>query len=112
MGPEMPTLFDGTYGTDDIAEILDRMHANSPWPSSISRQLWQLRRATDVAGDNRSRETLLEKAVAMLAENGHMPDWFNQCPAASGIGNSADTGAATSIWSTGALRTAGCPWWN
>ena len=25
----------------------------------------------------------------MLAENGHMPGWFNQCPAASGIGDSA-----------------------
>ena len=85
----MPTLFDGTYGTDDIAEILDRMHANCPWPSSNSKMLWQLRRATDVASHNRSKETLLEKAVAMLAENGHVPGWFNQCPAASGIGDSA-----------------------
>ena len=31
---------------------------------------------------------MLEKAVAMLAANGHMPGWFNQCPAASGIGDS------------------------
>lgn len=27
----------------------------------------------------------------MLAENGHMPGWFNQCPAASGIGDSSKT---------------------
>ena len=89
MGPEMPTLFDGTCGTADIVEILDRMQANFPRPSSNSRQLWRLRRVTDVAGQNRSRETLLEKAVAMLAGNGHMPGWFNQCPAASGIGDAA-----------------------
>ncbi len=82
-------LFDGTCGTEDIVEILDRMQVNCPRPFSSSRHLWQLRRATNVAGHNRSRETLLEKAVAMLASHGHMPGWFNQCPAASGIGDSA-----------------------
>ena len=84
----MPTLFDGTYGTDDIVEILDRMRANCPRPSSNSGKLWRLRRAASVIGHNRSGETLLEKAVAMLACNGHMPEWFNQCPVASGIGDS------------------------
>ena len=84
----MPTLFDGTFGTEDIVQILDRMQANCPCPSSKSTQLWKLRRAPGVCGKNRSRETLLEKAVAMLACNGHMPGWFNQCPAASGIGGS------------------------
>ena len=34
---------------------------------------------------------MLEKAVAMLAANGHMPGWFNQCPTASGIGGSSRT---------------------
>ena len=28
---------------------------------------------------------MLEKAVATLAASGHMPDWYNQCPVASGI---------------------------
>ena len=32
---------------------------------------------------------MLERAVATLAANGHMPGWFNQCPAASGIGGSS-----------------------
>ena len=32
---------------------------------------------------------MLEKAVAMLAENRHMSGWFNQCPTASGIGDSS-----------------------
>ena len=87
----MPTLFDGTSGSDDIVAILDRMAANIPRPFSNSRSLWRLRHATNVSGHNVSRETLLERAVAMLAARGHMQDWFNQCPAASGIGDSSNT---------------------
>ena len=87
MRNQRPTLFDGTDGIDDIVEILDRMEANCPTPSSTSKALWQLRRATD--GRLQGNETLLEKAVAMLADNDHMPGWFNQCPAASGIGGSS-----------------------
>ncbi len=67
------------------------MEANVPNPSSTSRRLWTLRRATHLASHNRSRETMLEKAVAMLAANGHMPGWFNQCPTTSGIGDSSRT---------------------
>ena len=85
----MASLFDGTKGLEDIAEILSRMEANIPHPSSTSQKLWQLRRAIDISSHNRSRETMLEKAVAMMAENGHMPGWFNQCPTASGIGDSS-----------------------
>ena len=81
-------LFDGTCGIEDIVEIRDRMLANCPCPSSNSKKLWKLRHKTDLSGHNPSRETLLEKAVAMLAGRGHMPRWFNQCPAASGIGGS------------------------
>jgi len=84
----LATLFDGTFGMDDIVDILDGMAANIPRPRSSSKSLWALRRATSVSDRNRSRETLLERAVAMLAVNGHMPGWFNQCPAASGIGDS------------------------
>ena len=83
----MPTLFDGTCGIDDIVSILDRMEANCPRPSSNSKELWRLRRAK--GGRLRGKETFLEKAVAMLADNDHMPGWFNQCPAASGIGDSS-----------------------
>lgn len=88
MAPEMSALFDGTCGIEDIVEIRDRMLANCPCPSSNSTKLWKLRRKTDLSGHNLSRETLLEKAVAMLAGRGHMPNWFNQCPVASGIGGS------------------------
>ena len=32
---------------------------------------------------------MLEYVVATLAKNGHMPDWYNQCPAVSGITDSS-----------------------
>ncbi len=54
-------------------------------PRSASRELWACRRATLVDARNRRAETLLEKAVANLADAGHMPGWFNQCPVASGV---------------------------
>ena len=87
----MASLFDGTKDMENIAEILGQMKANIPYPSSTSQQLWTLRRATRLASHNPRRETMLEKAVAMLAGNGHMPGWFNQCPTASGIGGSSRT---------------------
>lgn len=34
---------------------------------------------------NCSQEKLLERSVALLAQNGHMNDWYNQLPIASGI---------------------------
>ena len=85
----MASLFDGTEGMEDIAQIFSQMEANCPHPSSTSRELWRLRRATHIACHHRGPETMLEKAVAMLADNGHLPEWFNQCPTASGIGDSS-----------------------
>ena len=34
---------------------------------------------------NQSPEKMLEKSVAILADQQHMRDWFNQCPVATGI---------------------------
>ena len=87
----MASLFDGTEGMEDIAEILGRMKANIPRPTSTSKKLWKLRQEAHVCPDNRRPETMLEKAVAMLATKRHMPGWFNQCPTASGIGGSSRT---------------------
>lgn len=81
----MASLFDRTHGKYSISGILRQMEINCPGPESNSRALWELRRKTHVSHHNRSPEILLEKSVAMLAKNGHMPGWFNQCPAASGI---------------------------
>ena len=85
----MASLFDRTKDRDDIGEIFRLMNDNCPAPSSTSKKLWKLRWATDIEPHNVSGEKILEKAVAMLARNGHMPGWFNQCPAASGIGDSS-----------------------
>ena len=52
---------------------------------SQSEKLWCCRRKPEIRDDNISQETILEKAVAILADEGHMPAWFNQCPVASGI---------------------------
>ena len=87
----MAGLFEGTERMEDIAEILGRMKANIPHPSSTSKKLWKLQQKTHVASHNSSPETMLEKAVAMLAAKEHMPGWFNQCPTASGIGDSSRT---------------------
>lgn len=112
MGPEMSKLFDGTCGIEDIAEILDRMQANCPCPSSNSEKLWELRRETDLSSQHPFRETLIEKAVAMLAAKGtcrigsisvRLPPVSAALPA---------TGAEPSISFTGAPRTAGCRWSN
>ena len=54
--------------------LYERMAGNVPARiEGRSDQLWQCRRATGIADRNRSRETILEKAVANLAEQGHMP---------------------------------------
>lgn len=86
----MACLFDGTEDVEDMGKICDQMEVNCPHPSSTSKKLWKLRHATKMsAKKNLSKETILEKAVANLAKRGRMPDWFNQCPAASGIDDSS-----------------------
>lgn len=81
----MTSFFDGTKNMEDMGEIYESLEANCPCPSSTSKMLWELRRATCILDRNPGKEKILEKAVAMLAEREHMPGWFNQCPAASGI---------------------------
>ena len=69
--------------------IYEQMAGNvPPRIEGRSGMLWQCRRATDIDARNRRQETILEKTVAVLAENGHMPWWYNQCPVASGIADS------------------------
>ena len=85
----MSSLFDDTEHMDDIEKIYDRMEVNCPNPRSTSKKLWELRCAPEISSHNPNPETLLEKAVANLAENGYMPEWFNQCPTASGINDSS-----------------------
>ena len=85
----MGSLFDDTENLEDIGEIYDQIQANCPAPNSNSQELWKLRQACDISARNKSSEKMLEKAVAILAYKDYMPGWFNQCPTASGIGDSA-----------------------
>ena len=85
----MACLFDGPKDIEDMGEICDQMEVNCPHPCSNSKELWKLRHATGISPCNTSKEIILEKAVANLAMKKHMSDWFNQCPAASGIGDSS-----------------------
>ena len=86
----MACLFDGPKDIEDMGEICDQMEVNCPHPRSNSKGLWKLRHATGISPHSTSKEIMLEKAVANLAKREHMPDWFNQCPAASGIGDSGN----------------------
>ena len=86
----MPNIFDDTENMEDIGAIYTRLEGNCPTPSSTSKKLWILRQKNDISPCNKSSEKILEKAVALLAYNGYMPGWFNQCPAASGITDSAN----------------------
>lgn len=86
----MACLFDGTEDIEDLGKICDQMEVNCPHPCSNSKELWKLRHATEISPGSTFKEIMLEKAVANLAKREHMPDWFNQCPAASGIGDSGN----------------------
>ena len=82
----MSSFLDDTCGIEDPYELYLRMEANYPGsPDSDSDELWKLRRKCEISPENPRLETMLEKAVAILAESCHMPWWFNQCPVASGI---------------------------
>ena len=85
----MGSLFDGTEFMDNIKDIYNKMETNCPKPWSRSKKLWELRCACDISSHNPYPETRIEYAVAMLAARGHMPEWFNQCPVASGICDSS-----------------------
>lgn len=86
---DMPSLFDGLAGLDSPNEIYDRIEGNCDGrPRSTSKELWSLRRRTNLSPGNGDIEVLLERSVALLAQRGHMPGWHNQCPVASGIAGS------------------------
>ena len=83
------------------------MEANCPDPDSKSTNLWELRRSCKIDPCEKKRlEIMLEKAVAMLAARGHMPEWFNQCPTASGITDSSISRQAPAFSGTGSSGNA------
>lgn len=69
-----------------VQALFDKIAENAPTrPRSASNQLWRSAREAKISDHNRSLEKMLEKSVAVLATQGHMPGWFNQCPVATGV---------------------------
>ena len=82
-----------SLGGEDALRLVQRLYhridGNFPGrPRSSSDQLWRPTPQTYICDRNQSPEKMLEKAVAILAEQGHMPGWSNQCPVATGISHS------------------------
>jgi hypothetical protein len=71
----------------------------SNWSSRIpSQENWRMERQTTLAAKNRSPEVVLERAIAMLGEQGVLKNWYNQIPVASGmIDDKADKRAAVDL---------------
>ncbi len=63
-----------------------------------SRENWRLERKTKLDANNKSPEVVLERAIAVVAENGPLDSWYNQVPVASGLINDrADKRAAIDL---------------
>lgn len=86
----MPELFQGTEGIECIEEIYATMKSNCPNPCTTSGSLWLPRQECKICDRNDSLEKMLEKAVAILAKEGQMQGWFNQCPTASGLTDASE----------------------
>lgn len=91
----MPGLYCGIDGIENIYEIYGKMNQNCPSPCSTSSKLWLLRTECKICDSNESFEKMLEKAVAILAREGHMQGWFNQCPTATGITDASESRRAS-----------------
>ena len=82
----MGSLFENTDGMDNITDIYNQMEANYRGsPCSESKELWKLQYECNLFPSQQTPQTMLDKAVAMLAARGHMHGWFNRCPVAAGI---------------------------
>lgn len=113
---DMPSLFDRISDLDTVKEMYDKIEGNCAGrPRSSSKELWSLRCRTNIDPGNAGFEVLLERSVALLAQTGHMPGWYNQCPVASGIASStSDRRSAVDLvhWSetTGTARFVELKW--
>lgn len=64
----------------------------------VSQKNWRVEPQTNISDNNKSKEVILERAIAILGERGILPGWINQVPVASGLVNeSADKRAAVDL---------------
>lgn len=83
---------------DEMYSIMDNNYRQIGYKPESSSSLWRCRHEVYIRNDNSSKEKILEKSVAILAKKDHMPEWFNQCPVASGITDpSADSKRAVDL---------------
>lgn len=72
----------------DATGLLDALYSqmlqNRDPDREPSCENWRNKPQLNISKGNKSRETCLEKSVALLASN-YMPGWFNQVPTASGV---------------------------
>jgi hypothetical protein len=68
-----------------LFEIIAANFSNRARRLPPSRQNWRWECQTELSDQNLSSEVLLERAIAILAEQGHLPCWRNQIPVASGL---------------------------
>ena len=82
-----------------VKGLFERIAVNSPdRPRSPSSELWRCTREMEIGLKNQNLEKMLEKSVAILADQQHMRGWFNQCPVATGIADpSADGGCRVDL---------------
>ena len=80
-----------------VLQLYELIETN--WSGRIpSKENWRTERQTRLDSDNRSPEVLLERAIALLGDEGLLSDWFNQIPVASGlINDQADKRAAVDL---------------
>ncbi len=80
-----------------VLQLYELIETN--WSGRIpSKENWRVERQTYVSPKNKSKEVLLERAIALLGDEGLLSDWFNQIPVASGLINDrADKRAAVDL---------------
>jgi len=78
------------YSVSVFVALIAKLYAcieNNRTQRAPSSENWRLKPVDNVALHNKSPEILLERAIALLATQGHLPGWCNQIPVASGLIN-------------------------
>ena len=76
-----------------VSSLFERIEGNfkpivDNWPGSTpSAENWREEPQTNIRDKNKKPEEVLERAIAVLAKLGDLPEWCNQVPVASGLVN-------------------------
>ena len=76
-----------------VSSLFERIEGNfelivDNWPGGTpSAENWREEPQTNIRDKNKKPEEVLERAIAVLAKLGDLPEWCNQVPVASGLVN-------------------------